>query len=171
MRLRKIFAHPLEIKPSIGDNRHRNKQLLVLEMSRLTIVIVPLLSGFILLGGFVVWAQRPDPPPQPNQNFRSIAPPQTGQVSSAPRIREGTAFRNMLVNFRQNGDRIVLYTVEGNQRYTCHENLALERIWTASQASPDRQYWRIDGVFTEFRGENYVTIRSYVIASSPAVVP
>ena len=140
-------------------------------MSRLAIVFIPLLFGVVLLGSFMVWAQRPDPPPQPNQNFRPIAPPQTGQTPNAQRIREGTAFRNMHVFFRQNGDRIVLYTVEGNQRYTCHENLALERIWTASQARPDRQYWRIDGTFTEFRGENFVTIRSFVIAPAPATAP
>jgi len=137
-------------------------------MSRLAFVFVPVLSGFVLLGSFVVWAQRPDPPPQPTQNFRPIAPPQAGQTPNTQRIREGTAFRNMLVFFRQHGDRIVLYTVEGNQRYTCHENLALERIWTASQSRPDRQYWRIDGEYTEFRGENYVTIRRFVIAAAPA---
>lgn len=141
-------------------------------MFRFAIVFVPLLSGVLLLGSFIVWAQRPDPPPpQPNQNFRPIAPAQAGQASGTQRIREGTPFRNMLVVFRETGDRIVLYTVDGNQRFTCHENLALERIWTASQERPDRQYWRIDGEFTEFRGENYVFIRRFVIAAPPVAAP
>jgi hypothetical protein len=76
----------------------------------------------------------------------------------------------MLVSFRQTGDRTVLYTVEGNQRYTCLENLALDRILTATQERPDRRYWRIDGEFTEFRGENFVLIRRAVIAPAPAAV-
>jgi len=139
-------------------------------MLRLAIIFASLLFGFVLLGSFVVWAQRPDPPPQPNQGFRPIAIPPARQLPSTQRIREGNTFRNMLVSFRQAGDRTVLYTVEGNQRFTCLENLALERIWTASQERPERQYWRIDGEFTEFRGENYVLIRRYFIAPAPAAV-
>jgi len=139
-------------------------------MSRLAVIFVPLLFGVVLLAGFVAWAQRPDPPPQPNQGFRPIAVAQDRQTLGAQRIREGTAFRQMLVFFRQTGDRTVLYTVEGNQRHTCLENLALERILTAIQDRPDRQFWRIDGEFTEFRGENFVLIRRAVIAPAPAAV-
>ena len=136
-------------------------------MFRFAIIVVSLLLGFALLGSFVVWAQRPDPPPQPNQNIRPIVAPQTGATSRALRIREGTAFRNTLVQFRQTGDRTVLYTIEGSHRYTCLENLALERILTAMTEKPERQYWQIDGEFTEFRGENFVLIRRYFIAQAP----
>ena len=141
------------------------------KMIRLVFIFVPLF-GFVLLGCFIAgsfdaWAQRPDSPPQPNQAFRPIASPQTSRALGHQRIREGTAFRGMLVFFRQSGDRTALYTVEGNQRYTCLENLAMERILTALQENPDRQYWRIDGEFTEFRGENFVLIRRAVIAPAP----
>ena len=141
-------------------------------MFRFTVVIVPLLIGFALLGSFAVWAQRSDPP-QPNQGFRPIAPSQTGQTSGAQRIREGTTLRNTLVFFRQTGDRTVLYTVENDQRFTCLENLALERILTAIREKPERQFWKInDGEFTEFRGENFVIIRHAVIApAQTATVP
>jgi hypothetical protein len=123
----------------------------------------------LLLGGFIVWAQRPpDPPQNPNQEFRALAPPQTGQISGAKLIREGTTFKNLYVSFRQTGDRTVLYTVENNQRYTCLENLALERILAIRKERPERQYWKIDGEFTQFRGENYVLIRHYVIAQAPS---
>lgn len=133
-------------------------------------VIVPLLFAFVLFASFAAWAQRPDPPSQPNQGFRPVAVPQDRQALGTQRIREGVAFRQMLVSFRQTGDRTVLYTVEGNQRYTCLENLALDRILTATQERPDRRYWRIDGEFTEFRGENFVLIRRAVIAPAPAAV-
>jgi len=137
-------------------------------MFRFAVIVVPLLFGFVLLASIAAWAQRPDPPPQPNQGFRPIAVPQERQTSGTQRIREGTALRQTLVFFRQTGDRTVLYTVEGNQRFTCLENLALERILTAIQQRPDRQYWRIDGEFTEFRGENFVLIRRAVVALAPA---
>ena len=140
-------------------------------MSRLIVFVAPLLLGFVLFGSFfVVLAQRPDPPPQPNQGARSITTPQAGQPPRTQRIREGTEFKNMLVFFSPAGDRTVLHTVEGNQRYVCLENLALERILTAIQEKPERRYWRIEGSFSEFRGANFVFIRHYVIAQAPAAV-
>jgi hypothetical protein len=47
--------------------------------------------------------------------------------------------------------------------------LTLERILTAIQEKPERQFWKIEGVFTEFRGENFVFIRRAVVAQTPAV--
>jgi len=140
-------------------------------MFRSAFIFVPLLFGFVLCGCFVVWAQRPEPPPQPNQGFQPIAAPPTGPTPRTQRIREGTAFKNLHVFFRQTGDRTALYTVADSQRFTCHENLALERVLTTIQEKPDRQYWKIDGEFTEFRGENYVFIRRAVNAQPPATAP
>ena len=136
-------------------------------MFRLAATCVPLLFGFALLGSFVVLAQRSDPPP--NQEVRPIAVPQTGQASGTKRIREGTALRNAHVFFLQTGDRTVLYTVENNQRFTCLENLALERILTTMREKPERKFWKINGEFTEFRGENFVIIRHAVIAPAQSV--
>lgn len=141
------------------------------KMSRPAFFFVHLLLCFVLLGSFIAWAQRPDPPPQPNQGFKPIVPPSAMQVPGTQRIREGTALRNTLVFFRQSGDRTVLYTVEDNRHFTCLENLALERILTAIQEKPERRYWRIDGEFTEFRGANFVVIRRYSIAPAPAATP
>ena len=135
-------------------------------MFRLAVISVPLLCGFIVIGGVYVWAQRPDPQ-QPNQGVRPIAPSQTGLASGSQRIREGTPLRNVHVFFRT-GDRTALYTVEGNQRFTCLENLALERILKAMEENPERRrYWRINGEYTEFRGENFVLIHHAVVALAP----
>jgi hypothetical protein len=134
-------------------------------MRRLFIIIVP----FLLLGGFVVFAQRVEVPTQPNQAIRPIIAPAAKQVPKPKRYREGTAFKDMLVEFRETGDRIVLYTIHDGQRFVCHENLALERTLTAIQEKPERKFWKIEGEYTEFRGENFVLIRRAVIAENPAV--
>ena len=141
-------------------------------MSRLAIVLLfTVCVSFALLGSFVVQGQRPEPSAQPNQVISPIAAPQTRQTPRAQRIREGTAFRHMHVFFQQTGDRAVLFTVEDNQRYVCLENLQLERILTTIQENPERRFWRIDGEFTEFRGENFVLIRRAVVAQPPAAAP
>jgi len=137
-------------------------------MLRLIVVFVP----FLLLGGLVALAQRAEVVLPPDQESQSIAIPPTKQMPRAKRLREGTAFKDQHVFFRQTGDRTVLYTVENSQRFTCLENLALERILTTVQEKPERQFWKIDGEFTEFRGENFVLIRRAVVAQAPvAAIP
>ena len=128
-----------------------------------------IILSFVLLSNFVAQGQRPEAPMQPDQEIKPIIAPPTKQTPRTKRIREGTTFRGLHVYFRQNGDRTVLYTVEDNQRFTCLENLVLERILTTIQEKPEREYWKIDGEFTEFRGENYVLIRRSVVAQAPAV--
>ena len=135
-------------------------------MFRFVFIFVPLLFG-LMLAGFFTWAQRPDSPPSPDQTFRPIAPAPVQRAPATLRIREGTTFKNLLVSFRPAGDRTVLYTADSNQRYMCHENLELERILTAIQEKPERKYWRIEGEFAEFRGENFITIRRSMIAPAP----
>ena len=132
-----------------------------------TWVALGLLSG--LVGSFIVFAQRPpETPIQPDQDFKSITAPQTSRTLRANRIREGTAFKDMRVFFLQTGDRTVLYTVGENQRFACLENLALERVLTSMQEKPEqRRYWKIEGVFTEFKGDNFVLIRRAVVDLSP----
>jgi len=138
-------------------------------MSRLVAVLsIAFLASFVLFGSFIVQGQRPEPQTQPTQEMRPIAVSPTQQTQ---RIREGTAFKDMPVFFRQNANRTVLYTADGEQLYTCLENLALERVLTAIQQKPERQYWRVDGEFSEFRGENFVRIRRFVVAKPPVSQP
>jgi len=127
----------------------------------------------MLLAGLVVFAQRAEVPLPPGQESRSIAVPTTKQTLRVKRLREGTAFKGKLVYFRPINDRTVLWTAEDDQqRFVCLENLALERILTTIQEKPERQFWKIDGEFTEFRGENFVLIRRAVVAQAPtATVP
>ena len=136
-------------------------------MLRLFLLCAP----FLLLGGFIVFAQRPESPAQLNQSIRPIDAPAIGQTLRANRIREGTAFKDMHVFFRSTGDQTVLWTVEDNRRFECLKNLALDRILTAWEEKPEREYWKIEGEFTEFRGKNFVLIRNGIIAQPPATQP
>ena len=119
------------------------------------------------IGGFVVRGQRPETPTQPDQEMKPIIASPVRQAQRAKRIREGTIFKDVHVFFRSAGDRTATYRVEDNQRFTCLENLQLERILVAIREKPEREYWKIEGEFTEFRGENYVLIRRAVFAENP----
>jgi hypothetical protein len=140
--------------------------MFMFDMYRLTFILS--LVVFIMLGNFLVRGQRSTTPVPPDQEIKSIAGTDARPALRAQRFREGTAFKGKHVFFRQTGDRTVLYTVEDNQRFMCLENLALERILTTIQAKPERRYWKIDGEFTEFRGDNLVLIRRAVVAQAPA---
>jgi hypothetical protein len=134
-------------------------------MSRFIVVLSIIVVASL---GYVVLGQRAEAPTQPEQEIKPIVAPPSKQSQRTQRYREGTAFKNTLVYFRPAGDRTALYTVDKNQRFTCHENLALERILSTIQAKPERQFWRIEGEFTEFRGENFVFIRRAVVAYAPS---
>ena len=121
----------------------------------------------LLFAGLVVFAQRAEVPLPPDRESKSIAVPPAKQEPRANRFREGTAFKDKHVFFRQTNDRTVMYTTRDNQKFICLENLHLERILTTIQEKPDRQFWKIDGEYTEFRGENFVLIRRAVVAQAP----
>lgn len=128
--------------------------------------------AFIFLGIVAVWsgmsalAQREPMPPDPKEKEKPIVRPGPEADPSAKRIREGTTFQGVRVYFRSRNERTVLYTVQDNKPYVCLENLNLERILKAIEEKPGRGVWKIDGTYTEFRGENYVLIQRAVV--SPA---
>ncbi|MDR0522070.1 MAG: hypothetical protein LBH00_09500 [Planctomycetaceae bacterium] len=123
-----------------------------------------LIPAVLLSMSFAVSAQRVEVPPQPGQEEKPIVSAPAGKDVKSKRIREGTACSGKKVFFRTAGDRTVLYTVEDNQRYTCLENLTLERVLTAIKEKPEHKIWKIEGEFTEFRGENYVLLRRATVS-------
>jgi len=72
-------------------------------------------------------------------------------------------------HFRLAGDRIAFFAAEGNARYLVLENLNLQRIGQAIVDDPTLMQWRVSGLLTEFRGNNYLLVRSAVVESGPAV--
>lgn len=136
-------------------------------MSRSFALSVTAFISFVLFGSFIVWGQRPEVPSQPNQDIKPITAVFPNRDSRVQRIREGTKVKDQIVFFRQTGDRTVLYVAENHQRFVCHENLELERVLKVIQEQPGRDFWKIEGEFTEFRGENFILLRRAVIAQTP----
>ncbi|MDR2169788.1 MAG: hypothetical protein LBP59_06575 [Planctomycetaceae bacterium] len=102
--------------------------------------------------------QRAPAPPNPEMEEKPVNTGEVDKTSTKKRIREGVTFQNKRVFFRQTGNRTTIYTVEGNNRYVCLENLNLERILKSIADRPEQTVWKIDGMFTEFNGENFVLI-------------
>lgn len=128
-----------------------------------TFLSMTVTAALFLLITAVVSAQREPMPNDPSRQSKPVVAPDKESDGRPKRIREGTAFRNRRVFFRQTGRRTTLYDVDGKERYLCLENLNLERILKAIEEQPARGIWTIDGVFTEFQGENYVLIQRAVV--------
>jgi hypothetical protein len=116
-----------------------------------------------LFGNTVVFSQREPVPNDPNTVEKPIVTETEQKKVVKKRNREGTIFQGKRVFFRQTGNRTTMYTENDNERFVCLENLNLERILKVIDEKPLRAIWKIDGEFTEFRGENYVLIRRAVI--------
>ncbi|MDR1483868.1 MAG: hypothetical protein LBT09_03495 [Planctomycetaceae bacterium] len=117
-----------------------------------------------LFAGIFVMGQRPPAPPNPDLEEKPVNTGETNKPTTKKRIREGVTFQNKRVFFRKTGNRTTVYTVEGNDRYVCLENLNLERILKAIAERPEQGTWKIDGVFTEFNSENFVLISRAVVS-------
>ena len=126
-----------------------------------------LLVGCIVLflSALTVLAQREPVPMRPDAGEKPVVAIEKNEKGVAKkRIREGMTFQGIRGFFRQTGSRTTLYTVDENDRFVCLENLNLERILKAIEEKPERSVWKIDGTYTEFRGENFVLITRAVIS-------
>jgi hypothetical protein len=80
-------------------------------------------------------------------------------VGSQPLIlREGTQLADQLGVFRKTGERLVFCASKANQRFIALENLNTERIARTIATSPLPMEWRVNGMVTEYRGNNYLLI-------------
>ncbi|HBT76838.1 MAG TPA: hypothetical protein DEB39_07900 [Planctomycetaceae bacterium] len=80
------------------------------------------------------------------------------------KIREGATVQGQIAVFRQIGNRVSVFISPGNERYTCLENLCLERVLRVLRENTDQVFWKIDGQFTEFQGENFFLLRRAVLS-------
>lgn len=110
-----------------------------------------------------LFAQRETVPDNPNEQTKPIAVEPEKNAVKKKRQREGTAFQGLKVTFRPTGNRTTLFPTENSdERFVCLENLQLERVLKIIEEKPQRTLWKIDGIYTEFRGENYVLIQRAV---------
>ncbi|MDR3110796.1 MAG: hypothetical protein LBU65_14095 [Planctomycetaceae bacterium] len=129
-----------------------------------------LLLGLLFSAFFysILLAQRAEVPPQTGQEQAEVPVAAKPDEKKVPpkRIREGTELNGEKVFFRQNGTRTVLYFVNNNQRrYACLENLTLERVLKSIETKPEHKFWKVNGKFTEFRGENYILLTRAVVTT------
>ncbi|MDR1963678.1 MAG: hypothetical protein LBQ50_07860 [Planctomycetaceae bacterium] len=132
----------------------------------LFLMIIFLFGFSVFWVNTVIFAQREPIPGDPNAVEKPVISEPEQKKVTKKRYREGTMFQGKKAFFRQTGNRTTLYMVDDDERFVCLENLNLERILTAIEEKPSRTTWKIDGDFTEFRGENYILIRRAVIVSN-----
>jgi hypothetical protein len=132
-------------------------------MSKIFPIIVLLI---LVCFTFSVLAQRETVPSDPKDQEKPIAEPSAGNTpkkdDKKKRQREGTVFTDKKVTFRPTGSRTTMFAVEGDERFVVLENLNLERVLKAIEEKPSRSVWKVDGVYTEFHGENYVLLQRAV---------
>ena len=115
---------------------------------------------------FAVWAQTDRDVNRPGTRLPASGATQRAERESVAkkRIREGTAFKNKRCLFRVSGNRIMIFSEDESERYFCLENLNLDRIMKVVQDNPAQQIWNVDGFYTEFRDENFVSIQRATLA-------
>lgn len=121
-------------------------------------------SVFVAVCLVFLLGQRAPVPPDPQRTEKPLETGVTKEDVKRKRLREGTTFQGKRVFFRALGNRTVMHSLEGNESYVCLENLNLERILKAIDDKPARGVWKVDGTFTEFRGENFVLIQRAVVS-------
>jgi len=67
--------------------------------------------------------------------------------------------RGLIGSVRPVGERWTLFLSQKNESYVLLENLALERILHTNAAFTEPPDWTIEGMVTEFRGQNFLLIQ------------
>ena len=132
-----------------------------------------LCAGALLLGAALALGPTRGASGDPNGSAAPAAenPPASDgperTSSLAERLREGTELVDQPGSFRRTGDRIAFFTDMGGGRFVVLENLALERVGLAIADHPDPIYWGVDGIVTEYGGENFLLIHRAVRRRKP----
>lgn len=82
-------------------------------------------------------------------------------------IREGTQLIDYIGVFMISGDRTIFETVDGKQRFVVLENLNLERVMRMVQDGAGELVWIVDGLVTEYRGDNFLLVKRAVRKMAP----
>lgn len=113
-------------------------------------------------------AERTADPPPGEAEVKSSSTGVAKDKESAERLREGTVITNQLGTFRVTGDRVAFYPREGGNSYRLLENLTLERVSAILSTSREDRLWTISATVTEFRGSNYLLLKSAMVKSRPS---
>lgn len=111
---------------------------------------------------------------QDTQNVTSASKPEMAgnsdsfikKAEKTSLIREGTVMQSQHVVFRVSNNLVVLTTANGSERFTCLQNLNLQRVTDVLRDNPTLTDWTVDFIVTEYRGENYALIQRAVLSST-----
>jgi hypothetical protein len=120
-------------------------------------------STLLVAGGPWIVAQEPPAVPPPAAEAQSEKP--------AQRIREGTPLDDVSGRFKMMGDRAMFYMSDNSAKYSCLENLNLERVTNQIAENPETSEWTISGTITEYRGSNYLLLSRAIMKSRPTTAP
>ena len=98
------------------------------------------------------------PPPAAEPATVQQPPARAADAADVQRQREGTPLRAARGRFLEIGPRWAFAASTEGRTYRVLENLALDRVVTAIRRDAGDDQWSVDGVITEFSGENYLLI-------------
>ncbi len=130
----------------------------------------PYCTTAVLVGFILVIAASPSRAQGPAVRFPEAAQPVAPR--SAPKEkqkhREGSRLEDVRGRFDFAGERMAFYPTGESESFRVLENLALERIWQATQDSNRKDEWIVSGTVTEYRGSNFLLVTKAVIRSQDA---
>jgi hypothetical protein len=103
-------------------------------------------------------AQRPGRGAELALVMSSVGSEESPTGEAAATIREGTAVQEQVGHFSVQGERVSFQTDGQSAGVLVLENLALERIVHQVTESPKLLHWKVTGVITEYRGQNFLLI-------------
>ena len=86
-----------------------------------------------------------------------------GATPTPSAIREGTELIDTVGQFRLTGERVAFFPADGKGRFLVLENLNLQRIVRILGDTTIPLDWKVSGEVTEYRGSNYLYVRSAVL--------
>lgn len=90
---------------------------------------------------------------------------QSWGVANSARWREGHEVEHLEGTVLRSGDRLI-FVAEDGRRLTLLENLALERVLGYLNEEDAAYDWTVSGRVTEFRGSNYLLLRTAHLGSA-----
>ena len=126
------------------------------------IVLAGLFCFFVVLSN-VSWAPADNTPSSAEKPASRASRTKNG--TSYFIQREGMRIVDRRGYFRMAGDRVVFFSSERKNRYVTLENLNLERIVQALADQPRQRRWKVTGMLTEYKGENYLLVEKALLES------
>lgn len=122
--------------------------------------VARLVRWLLLVAILLVWCPYPlaADPPAPRPKAKNTK-------SKQKLLREGQRLEDVAGRFEPAGKRFAFVVENAPQRFLVLENLNLERIIKMSDVYPVPIRWKVSGLITEFKEENFLLIETATFSS------